>query len=387
MDYEKYKSIRPLLPEEVAQAIKMLVEEPMLKEAFSAFGLGVSWEQMVQALEACQSVEDFKKQVSYKLVKGIMQKACRSVDFVDHAGLKTDQAYTYISNHRDIILDSAFLSVMLLDKGLVFPQIAIGDNLLILPWVETLVKLNGSFLVKRNLQGREVLLAAKMLSEYMNDAIREGQPLWIAQREGRAKDSSDHTQPALLKMLSIGAGKGVSFLEAIRQLNIVPTSCSYEFDPCDFLKAQEMQIKRDCPDYKKSKADDGINMKTGVFGYKGAVHFATGKPLNEALDREDWSDMRPADQVVKVAELIDKEIYRAYKMFPCNYVALDMLTQSQDYTQYYTAEDKAQFEKYLAERLSLIKLPEGLVKDEEFLTARLLEMYANPAKNYLSVQG
>ncbi len=385
MNYEKYNDIRPLLDEEVPAAVESLINEPMLQQAIASFDTGISWEDMVRVLQSCHTVLDFKKEVSYQLVKLVMSRLCKSVDYTDNGNLEQDKGYTYVSNHRDIILDSAFLNVMLLDEGLKFPEIAIGDNLLVYPWVETLVKLNGSFLVKRNLQGREVLLAAKKLSEYMHDAIADNISLWIAQREGRAKDSSDHTQGALLKMLAMGAPRGTEFVEALRRLNIVPTSCSYEFDPCDYLKAQEMQLKRDCPDYKKTKADDSENMIKGVFGYKGRVHFTTARQLNEILDETDFADMKPADRVEEVARLIDREIYRSYVLFAGNYVALDLLEGTTKYNDKYSEEEKLAFEKYLAERIDLIKLPEALVKDEAFLRERILEMYANPVRNHLSV--
>ncbi len=387
MNYSQYNDIRPLLPNEVAEAVERLLAESMIKQAFEVFETGMTWEQVTAVLRSCTSVRDFKERISYLLVKQVMQKTCQSVDLTISHELSKEKAYTYISNHRDIILDSAFLSVMLYEKGYPFPEIAIGDNLLIFPWVETLVKLNGSFLVKRNLQGREVLLAAKQLSSYINDAITDNIPLWIAQREGRAKDSSDHTQPALLKMLTLSAERGTDFLTAIRKLNIVPTACSYELDPCDLLKAKEMQLKRDS-DYKKTPADDGLNMQTGVLGNKGRVHFTTGRPLNEILEAYDFSELKEGDRITKVAELIDNEIYRSYKLFPYNYVALDLMTSEGDekqYQAYYTEEDYNNFICYVSFKVDDLELPEGLVKDKQFLFNRIVEMYANPAKNQLSV--
>ncbi len=386
MNYKQYDDIRPLLPNEVATAVERLIAEPMLKQAFEVFKTGMTWEQVTAVLRSCTSVTDFKEKISYTLVKQVMKLTCQSVDFSMSQELSKENAYTYISNHRDIILDSAFLSVLLYEQGYLFPEIAIGDNLMIFPWVETLVKLNGSFLVKRNLQGREVLLAAKQLSSYMNEAIAENTPLWIAQREGRAKDSTDHTQPALLKMLTLGAERGTDFLTAIKKLNIVPTACSYELDPCDLLKAKEMQLKRDT-DYKKSPADDGLNMQTGVLGNKGRVHLRTGRPLNEILEKEDFSDMKDAQIIEKVASLIDEEIYRSYKLYPYNYVALDLMTSEggeMQYNSYYTEEDYNNFICYVTFKVDDIELPEGVEKDRQFLFNRIVEMYANPAKNQIN---
>lgn len=374
MDYAKYDDIRPLLPEEVPGAIEGLIALPELRAIYERLGLSWSWEELSALLRSCRSVEDFKQHVSYHWVKQVMRGCCTSVELTGAEQLRSGGAYTYVSNHRDIVLDSAFLNVLLADAGAKYPQIAIGDNLMIYPWVETLVKLNGSFLVRRGLQGRQVLLAAKLLSEYMHEAVAEGQSIWIAQREGRAKDSSDHTQPALLKMLAMGSRERQP-AAALASLNIVPVTCSYEYDPCDYLKAQEMQLKRDVAGYKKSPADDGINMRTGIQGWKGRVTFHIGRPLSQLL---------PADasvlSVEELASLMDAEIHRHYVLYPLNYVAYDEL-EGTDSSEHYTAEERAEALRYIEARLQLVQLPEGLEPDKAFLRHCILTMYANPLRN------
>ena len=374
MDYAKYDDIRPLLPEEVPGAIEGLIALPELRAIYERLGLSWSWEELSALLRSCRSVEDFKQRVSYHWVKQVMRGCCTSVELTGTEQLRPGSAYTYVSNHRDIVLDSAFLNVLLADVGAKYPQIAIGDNLMIYPWVETLVKLNGSFLVRRGLQGRQVLLAAKLLSEYMHEAVAEGQSIWIAQREGRAKDSSDHTQPALLKMLAMGSPERQP-AAALASLNIVPVTCSYEYDPCDYLKAQEMQLKRDVAGYKKSPADDGINMRTGIQGWKGRVTFHIGRPLSQLL---------PADasalSVEELASLMDAEIHRHYVLYPLNYVAYDEL-EGTDSSEHYTAEERAEALRYIEARLQLVQLPEGLEPDKAFLRHCILTMYANPLRN------
>ena len=374
MDYAKYDDIRPLLPEEVPGAIEGLIALPELRAIYERLGLSWSWEELSALLRSCRSVEDFKQRVSYHWVKQVMRGCCTSVELTGAEQLRPGGAYTYVSNHRDIVLDSAFLNVLLADAGAKYPQIAIGDNLMIYPWVETLVKLNGSFLVRRGLQGRQVLLAAKLLSEYMHEAVAEGQSIWIAQREGRAKDSSDHTQPALLKMLAMGSRERQP-AAALASLNIVPVTCSYEYDPCDYLKAQEMQLKRDVVGYKKSPADDGINMRTGIQGWKGRVTFHIGHPLSQLL---------PADasalSVEELASLMDVEIHRHYVLYPLNYVAYDEL-EGTDSSEHYTAEERAEALRYIEARLQLVQLPEGLEPDKAFLRHCILTMYANPLRN------
>lgn len=380
MNYEKYDDIRPLLPHEVPAAIETLLSMPVLRQAYEMVTPDMPWEGAARMLEGCDSVDEFKRRMGYYLVKQVMKQRCSGVA-LDTNGLDPKAQYTFISNHRDIILDSAFLNVLLHDAGFGLPQIAIGDNLMLQPWVETLVKLNGSFLVRRNLEGREVLLAAKKLSEYMHDAAAEGINLWIAQREGRAKDSSDRTQPALLKMLSIG-GKSRNLIEALSPLNIVPVTCSYEYDPCDYLKAWEMQMKRDLPTYRKSKAEDGLNMATGVLGYKGRVEMRLGRPLVDLVAEISWEGISDKDLPEAIALLIDKEIHRGYTLYPCNYIAWDTLEGNEAHQEHYSTESKKQFDEYLAGRIAKTQFPEGIQKDEAFLRTCLLEMYANPAINY-----
>ena len=381
MDLKKYESIRPLAPDEVQTAIQHLTSLEPLRTVYESLQLEQSWDELVEVLSTCHSVEDFKRTVSYHWVKHIMRKCCSSVELTGTDHITKDGAYTYISNHRDIILDSAFLNVLVADIDAKFPEIAIGDNLMLYPWIETLVKLNGSFLVRRNLQGREVLLAARLLSEYMHDAIAEGKSLWIAQREGRSKDSTDKTQPALLKMLALGV-KSRQPLEALAPLNIVPVTCSYEYDPCDYLKAQEMQLKRDVEGFKKGPEDDGINMKTGVFGWKGRVSFHVGRPLSELLV---GIDLPEGDQAryASLAAVLDREIHRGYALYPINYVAADELRGETSLSQHYTPDERAEALRYIDTRIALVRLPEGLAPDEPFLRKALLTMYANPVYNKL----
>ena len=384
MDLKKYESIRPLAPEEVQTAIQHLTSLEPLRAVYESLQLEQSWDELVEVLSTCHSVEDFKRTVSYHWVKHIMRKCCSSVELTGTDHITKDGAYTYISNHRDIILDSAFLNVLVADIDAKFPEIAIGDNLMLYPWIETLVKLNGSFLVRRNLQGREVLLAARLLSEYMHDAIAEGKSLWIAQREGRSKDSTDKTQPALLKMLALGA-KSRQPLEALAPLNIVPVTCSYEYDPCDYLKAQEMQLKRDIEGFKKSPADDGIHMRTGIFGWKGEVSFHIGRPLNELVaSRGETAEQYSTPEAI--ALLIDSEIHSHYKLYPINYIALDTLEGGKRGLYDYSAEDEAKALKYIESRIDLVKLPDGLAPDRTFLRHCLLIMYANPVRSMLQAR-
>lgn len=295
-----------------------------------------------------------------------------NVDAID-----MEKRYTFVSNHRDIVLDSALLDVLLVDAGCKTTcEIAIGDNLLSLPWVKDLVRINKSFIVERSVSLRQMLLSSKRLSDYMHLVIAQKHDnVWIAQREGRAKDSNDRTQESIIKMMVMG-GEG-TLVERLKGLHIVPLAISYEYDPCDFLKAQEFQLKRDIADWKKGPMDDVVSMQTGIMGYKGHIHYDAAPCIDAWLDTLD-PDMPKADFFKAVAIHIDEEVFRRYRLYPSNYVALDELEGTTAHADRYTAEQKAQFDGYIAQQMAKIQLPD---KDEAFLRERLLTMYANPARN------
>ena len=299
---------------------------------------------------------------------------------LDHTALKDKKAaYTYISNHRDIILDSGFLSILLVDQGMDTVEIAIGDNLLVYPWIKKLVRVNKSFIVQRGLPMRQMLESSARMSRYMHYTIKEKkQSIWIAQREGRAKDSNDLTQDSILKMLAIG-GEG-EIIDRLIEMNIAPLAISYEYDPCDFLKAWEFQLKRDIPDYKKSTADDLKSMQIGLFGFKGHVHFQTGACINDELQQMDRSLPKP-ELFSHISAIIDKRIHANYRIYPNNYVAYDLLQGNDTFSTHYAAEDKQHFLAYLDQQLARIEIPN---KDMVFLREKMLQMYANPLKNYLA---
>lgn len=375
--YDEFDEIRPYHDEELPGVYEELIADPAFRQVAMAAFPGVPFEMLAAKMRSCRTKLEFQKAFGYVILKKIMQEASDGVTLDNELADKTG-AYTYISNHRDIILDSGFLSVLLVDHGGDTVEIAIGDNLLIYPWIKKLVRINKSFIVQRGLSMRQMLESSARMSRYMHYTIGEKrQSIWIAQREGRAKDSDDRTQDSVLKMLAIG-GEG-DVVDRLMQMNIVPLSISYEFDPCDFLKAWEFQLKRDHPDYKKSTADDLKNMQTGLLGYKGRVHFHIAPCINDRLAVMDRK-MPRQELFSHVSALIDREIHRGYRLYPCNYVAADLLAGTDAYAGHYTEEDKRQFLSYLEGRLARILLEN---KDESFLRTKILEMYANPLKNHL----
>lgn len=374
----EFDEIRPYHDEELPQIFEELIADPVFRQAVSVAVPGVPFELLAQQMRACKTKLDFQKVFCYDLLRKLARDTTDGF-MLDHTALPDKQAaYTYISNHRDIILDSGFLSVLLVDQGMDTVEIAIGDNLLIYPWIKKFVRVNKSFIVQRGLTMRQKLESSARMSRYMHYTICEKkQSIWIAQREGRAKDSSDHTQDSVLKMLAM-AGEGDS-IDRLMEMNIAPLAISYEYDPCDYLKAREFQLKRDNPEYKKTTADDLLNMQTGLFGYKGRVVFRTAACINDVLATIDRSLSKP-ELFSTVSALIDKRIHANYRIYPNNYVADDLLTGKPASAEHYTEEDKQRFISYIDGQLARIDIPD---KDEAFLREKLLLMYANPLRNYL----
>ena len=381
----EFDEIRPYEPEEMRQAFDGLLNDRQFNVLMKGFApwLPKSLRNgfLRIAFMGVKTPLDFQKRFMKPIVKYIIRRYTDGCSFDDGAlvaamsdGVKGthEGRYTFISNHRDIVLDSAFLDVMLVNSG--YPttvEIGIGDNLLIYPWIKRLVRMNKAFTVRRGLTPHEMLRSSQLMSRYIHYAVTQKQEnIWIAQREGRAKDSDDRTQESVLKMLAMGGD--------LRELNIVPLTISYEFDPCDYLKAQEFQQKRDDPHFKKSRQDDLDNMKTGIFGYKGRVCYHCAAPVNSWLCNLD-GNLPKNEYFTALAHRIDRELHRGYKLFPCNYIAADLLDGSRVRASYYTAADEQRFEKYLQGQLDKITIPN---KDEVFLRERILTMYANPLINY-----
>jgi len=381
----EFDEIRPYEPEEMRQAFEDLLNDRQFNVLMKGFAPWLPKSlrngMLRLAFTGVKTPLDFQKRFMKPVVKYIIRKYTDGCSFDDkaltaHKANETNSPYearyTFISNHRDIVLDSAFLDVMLVNSG--YPttvEIGIGDNLLIYPWIKRLVRMNKAFTVRRGLTAHEMLRSSQLMSRYIHYAVtQKHENIWIAQREGRAKDSDDRTQESVLKMLAMGG--------TLLELNIVPLTISYEFDPCDYLKAQEFQQKRDNPHFKKSRQDDLDNMKTGIFGYKGRVCYHCAAPVNTWIEELD-SGMTKNEYYTALAHRIDRELHRGYQLFPCNYIAADLLSGSREYAIHYTAADEQRFEKYLQGQLDKITIPN---KDEAFLRERILTMYANPLINY-----
>ena len=374
---EEFKDIRPFEPEELPEAIDRLFSSEQFRSILPYIFPEIPVETLHQKMKEVKNSMEFQRVFSYKFVYWVLNKTAKSVSFNSDA-IDKSKNFTFLSNHRDIVLDSAILDVLLIDAGFdTSCEIAIGDNLLSLPWVKDLVRINKSFIVERGLPPRQMLIASKRLSNYMHFVItNKNENIWIAQREGRAKDSNDRTQEALLKMLTIG-GEG-SLADKLKEMHIVPLAISYEYDPCDYLKAMEFQLKRDNPEYKKSAQDDIVSMQTGLMGYKGRIHYHSAGCIDSFLESLD-NELSKNDFYAIVAQHIDQQIHANYRLYANNYIALDLLENNNQYSNYYTHEEKQTFEDYITGQLNKIQIEN---KDEAYLRERILTMYANPAINH-----
>ena len=375
---EQFDPIRPFEPDELPDVFDRLLQNEQFSSVLAYLYPDVPKEALAAKMHACKDNLNFQKTFCYGFLVQLLARLSKGCD-IDIASLDTDSRYTFISNHRDIVLDSALLDKLLIDAGFnTTCEIAIGDNLLKLPWVKDLVRVNKSFIVERALSMREMLMASKRLSEYMHFVITEkNDNIWIAQREGRAKDSNDRTQEAILKMMVMG-GEG-SIIDRLKQLHLVPLAISYEYDPCDYLKAAELQARRDNPSWQKGPMDDVTSMQTGIMGYKGYIHYQCADCIDSYLDTIP-ADTPKTELFRLIADHIDRQIFAGYRLYPNNYVALDLLHGDSAHADHYTAEDKAQFEAYLKGQLDKIEM-EG--KDDAYLREQMLKMYANPAINQM----
>ena len=371
-----FNDIRPYEPEEMKQAFEDLLADRQFNVIMKGYApwlpKGLRNGLLRLAFKGVKTPLDFQMRFMKPVVNYIIRKHTDGCTFDDSLLQRGEPRYTFISNHRDIVLDSAFLDVKLVEAG--HPttvEIGIGDNLLIYPWIKRLVRMNKAFTVRRGLTPKEMLASSQLMSRYIHYAVtQKKENIWIAQREGRAKDSDDRTSDAVLKMLAMGG--------ELKELNIVPLTISYEYDPCDYLKAEEMQQKRDNPAFKKSKQDDLDNMKTGILGYKGRVHYHCGTPVNQWVD--ELEGLPRKEYFSELAHRMDCEIHAGYRIYPSNYVALDMLNGDKGQSKNYTAEERQRFEQYLDGQIAKITLPN---KDEPFLRQTILTMYANPLRNKL----
>lgn len=376
-----FSDIAPYVDSEFHSRMEKLVKEPGFLHVINYTMPPEDVPTIIEDLLKIDNTYDFQHQMMFPFLEMLAKTTTSGISLGGVKYVNSSTNYTFITNHRDIVLDASFLNLAFLRKGLPTSEVAIGNNLLIFDWITDLVRLNKSFIVKRNTGLREGLLAAKKLSAYIHHCILDKrESVWIAQREGRSKDSSDKTQESLVKMLAM-AGEG-GFMEKLKEINLMPVSISYEFDPNDYLKAREFLLKKRDPDFKKSQRDDLFSMETGLLRFKGRVHFQLTPRINSKLDEigEFGDNNRAAHHVCC---LIDQAIHRSYQIFEINYVAFDILHSTDRFSSKYTAEKKDETIAYLNSQLDKVDLQDITPEEREYMWQMMLTMYANPLKNKL----
>jgi 1-acyl-sn-glycerol-3-phosphate acyltransferase len=372
----QFDSIRPFYDAEVNAAIREIVDDPML-EAMMQFTFpedhAKSWKDR---MKHTHSLRDFQINFIYPAVRKVLEMSSEGLTVGGFDQLEQNTAYLFISNHRDIILDTSLLNASLFENGLVMTTSAIGDNLIKKPFIQVLSRLNRNFAIRRGLSGRALLESSQLASQFIHKSLlRENRSVWTAQREGRTKDGNDSTQKGVLKMLTL-AEKGSSPFNFFEKIQLVPVSISYEYDPTDSLKIPELIAKSKEEIYVKGENEDFITLLSGIMGSKKRIHIQVNKVMTEEIRQLKKEELTQNEKLSKLGELIDQEIWKGYKLWPSNYIAHDLLHQKNQFTSKYTAAEKASFEKRLSQKVN----QENPLEVEKFLS-----MYAHPVINQLGL--
>jgi 1-acyl-sn-glycerol-3-phosphate acyltransferase len=368
-----FDEIRPYYDHEVNEALQIITSDSSFLKILKY--LYPEWDpaSFNEKVKNIRSIHEFQEHFVYEALTRILKKTSQGLFCDGFQNIDKSKSYIYLSNHRDIILDSAFLNYLLFGRGFETTEVAIGDNLLINDSVISLAKLNRNFIVHRNIPTSKLYEYSLRLSAYIHYTLKEKKlSVWVAQKEGRAKEGNDKTQPGVLKMFGIASKD--NFVDTFKSLNIVPVSISYEYEPCDNLKAAEVFLKESNIPYTKTRQDDRNSMVSGVIEQKGRIHFSIGKPIDEELD--DIKDIpNKNDQIKALAVIIDRHIHSNYKLWPNNFIAYDIMNKQDEFSAEYTLEDKQRFLNYIAERIKLVP------GDPEKLKQIMIRMYGNPVKN------
>ena len=368
----KYDHIRPYHDNEVNNALKAIGSHPMVKSMLKFIYPQASGEYIQEQLGNCNSIRDFQTKIITRGIQNVLSRSSHGLTTSGFDKLEKDTAYFYISNHRDILLDTCLINISLFNHDLIMTASAIGDNLVKKSFLLELAKLNRNFLVQRGLSPREMLKSSKLMSEYMAEKLLvDNRSIWIAHREGRTKDGNDVTQQGVLKMIGLGKGD-LSVFDYFKKIKIVPISISYEFDPTDMYKMPELMAKHYEEEYIKSANEDFNSILKGLTGHKKRIHISAGEVLSIELDTISNSGEPLNKQYQQLALTIDKKIHLNYKLWPTNYVAYDMLHKTEKYSDKYTDKEKRQFERRVERRIEA----NDVVAFQNFLA-----MYANPVLN------
>ena len=373
----KFDSIRPYYDAEINGALKATVDHPMMKALMEFTFPGVDEEVWKTQLRKTYSIRDFQSNFIYHSIQKVIELTSEGVTTTGFENLEQNTSYLFISNHRDIILDTSILNGCLFDHGLLMTASAIGDNLVKKSFMNILAKINRNFLVLRGLPPRELLQSSKLLSEYIAQLLlRENRSVWIAQREGRTKDGNDATHPGVLKMLAMGSEEE-NIIKYFKKIRIVPISISYEYDPTDALKMPQLIAEANNEVYIKAKNEDFNTLLSGIMGPKKRIHISVGKILDTELDAIGSEFENANKQIQALAHVLDDVIIKNYKLWPTNYIAYDKLNGTTQFSHLYTTDEKALFERRLEMRID---------HSDEFQLQSFLAMYANPVVNKMKLE-
>lgn len=367
-----FDEIRPYYNEEVPGVMTRLLADPVFTRVLQNLFIDeAKIKEIREAMFQTRDVESFQLRFMVPFLENIIKSSTNGLTIGGLEHLKKDQSYLFISNHRDIILDSALLNVQMYKFGFKPTAIAIGSNLLIYPWIEDISRVNRSFIVKRNLPSRQILESSHLLSSYIRKTIvNNGNSIWIAQREGRSKDGLDQTSPALLKMLNMSSKR--KFVQGFQELQIIPMSIAYEIEPCGNEKVAELLKRQSDPDFQKSEKDDLLSMVSGLKNQKGRIQIQFSAPISRSDLRVLSKVGNINDQLKRLADYIDKQIYSNYKLFPNNYIAYDLYYNCNKYTEQYTIEEQKMFIELTHTRLKLVN------EDRKEAMELWLKMYSTP---------
>ena len=370
----KFDAIRPFYDAEVNEAIVSSINHPMMKALMNFSFPEVEDSVWEEQLKKTHSIRDFQCNFIYNSVQRVLEKTSDGLTTSGFEKLEKNTSYLFISNHRDILLDTTLLNSSLFEHGLVMTASAIGDNLVTKSFIKILAKLNRNFLVQRGLTPREMLESSKLLSEYIGQLLlRENRSVWIAQREGRTKDGNDATNPGVLKMLGMGSDEQ-DLMDYFKKIKIVPVSISYEYDPTDSLKMPQILAEANQEIYIKDKNEDFITLMRGVLGPKRRIHIHVGDVINKEMDTIKAEFDNSNKQIQALAQVIDDSILSTYRLWPTNYIAYDIVNQTNTYSHLYSENEKSLFERRLEMRID---------HNNPLVLQSFLAMYANPVVNKL----
>ncbi len=372
-----FEELRPCYDSEANAVMRNIAKDPMYMQLVSYLWPGITPEAAIAKAHNTKSIYDFQTGYMSHAIWTIVKASATSLTWNGFENLDKDKSYLFIANHRDILLDSALLQIILEKEQFATTEITFGSNLMDQGFITNFGRMNRMFTVKREGNAKELYDISRQLSAYIRHTIIDKKTtVWIAQRNGRTKDGNDQTQTGLIKMLGMSGGK--DFLQNFSELNIVPLTISYEYEPCDFLKTQELYLSSLHSKYIKAPGEDLSSIITGIKQPKGKIHLAVGKPIQEELVEINKSN-NDNEKIKNLTALIDKKIHAAYKLNSVNYIAYDLSHNTTIFSTNYNIGEKEIFIRYVNEKVA------ALDGEADVLKNLFLKMYAAPVTNKLNV--